>query len=139
VSVVCKSCKKQFKEGAGRTCPHCGETIAVTSGVVKTSTIFVAAEGTEAVYHSVKELPEPLRKKLLKTTNGANSATILIADRRGKEEITKALRKLPAPQTPDFLSALLPESFRVSPQQLMGVALALAALLIVWLVFARAA
>ena len=41
-------------------------------------------------------MPLRLRNRLLKTTNGANSATILIADRKGRKEIDKAMRKAPA-------------------------------------------
>ncbi len=44
----------------------------------------------------MEEVPPQLRSRLLKTTNGANSATILIADRRGRKEIARAMRKLPA-------------------------------------------
>ena len=40
-----------------------------------------------------------LRTRLLKSTNGANSATILIADRRGRKEISRAMRKLPVPRS----------------------------------------
>jgi hypothetical protein len=35
-------------------------------------------------------------KKLEQSTNGINSATILIADRKGKEEIVRAIRGLPS-------------------------------------------
>jgi hypothetical protein len=41
------------------------------------------------------EVPASLRTQLLKSTNGANSATILIADRRGRREIARAMRNLP--------------------------------------------
>jgi hypothetical protein len=36
----------------------------------------------------VQEVPEPLRTKLLASTKSANSGTIVIADRAGKEQIT---------------------------------------------------
>jgi hypothetical protein len=49
-----------------------------------------------AVYRSVADVPPPLRKKLEQSTNGINSATILIADRQGKEEILRAIRGLPS-------------------------------------------
>ena len=55
--------------------------------------------GAERVYRSVDEVPARLRNRLLKTTNGANSATILIADRNGRKEIDKAMRKLPGPRS----------------------------------------
>ena len=35
------------------------------------------------VYRSVEEVPDPLKRQLLRSTNGLNSATIVIADRRG--------------------------------------------------------
>jgi hypothetical protein len=62
---------------------------------MKSSTILISEGRTDAVYRSVGEVPHRLRKRLLKYTSGMNSATILIADRRGKEELAKAIRRLP--------------------------------------------
>jgi len=63
---------------------------------VKTSTIFIAKGGKTHVYRSVDEVPPRLRKELEESTNSFNSATILIADRRGREEILRALNGLPS-------------------------------------------
>ena len=63
---------------------------------VKTSTIFIAKGGKTHVYRSVSEVPPRLRKELEESTNSFNSATILIADRRGREEILRALNGLPS-------------------------------------------
>jgi hypothetical protein len=63
---------------------------------VKTSTIFIAKGGKTRVYRSVSEVPAPLRKELEESTNSFNSATILIADRRGRQEIVRALNGLPS-------------------------------------------
>jgi len=63
---------------------------------VKTSTIFIAKGGKTQVYRSVSEVPPQLRKQLEESTNSFNSATILIADRRGREEIVRALNGLPS-------------------------------------------
>ena len=94
--MICGRCGK--KVGARQTkCPHCGLAIQdAGSGVFQTSAVLIASEGTETVYRSMDEVPPPLRSKLLQSTNSANSATILIADRRGRKEIAKIMRSLPA-------------------------------------------
>ena len=63
---------------------------------LKTSTIFISIGDKTQVYRSVADVPPSLRKKLEQSTNGINSATILIADRNGKEEIVRAIRGLPS-------------------------------------------
>ncbi|MFM2124212.1 MAG: hypothetical protein RL328_663 [Acidobacteriota bacterium] len=62
---------------------------------LKTSTIFIGKGERTHVFHSFQEVPQHLRKELEDSTNGFNSATILIADRRGREEIRRALNGLP--------------------------------------------
>jgi len=63
---------------------------------VRSSTIYIAIGNRMNVYRSVDEVPPRLRKKLEETTNGLNSATILIADRRGRQELGRAMRGLPS-------------------------------------------
>ena len=63
---------------------------------LKSSTIFISVGNKTEVYRSVDDVPPPLRKQLEQSTNGIHSATILIADRRGKEEIVRAVRGLPS-------------------------------------------
>jgi hypothetical protein len=93
--MTCPRCHKKFAAGAP-LCPHCGTRNRGVSGVFQTSTVLISTERADRVYRSVEEVPIRLRNRLLKTTNGANSATILIADRKGRKEIDKAMRKLPA-------------------------------------------
>jgi len=69
----------------------------------KCSTIMIATKGKTRVYQSVEEVPEAIREKLLETTRGMNSATILIADKGGRQEILKAMRQ----PRPDRYSRLL--------------------------------
>jgi len=76
---------------------------------VKTSTIFIAKGGRTRVYRSVEEVPPPLRKELEDSTNSFNSATILIADRRGREEIIRALNGLPSTLRSRLASSLAPK------------------------------
>jgi hypothetical protein len=125
-------------DGEQRNCPYCGgpapERIA---GMLKTSTILISADDTESVYRSVREVPEPLRKKLLRSTNGMNSRTILIADRRGEQQIARALRNLPGapPETPDSpLTGPAPATpLKLTPAQAAGILLAGATGVVAWL------
>ena len=62
---------------------------------VKTSTIFVGRKGRTEVYRSLEDVPPRLRKKLIESTKGSNSGTILIADRSGRDAIVRAAQGLP--------------------------------------------
>ena len=84
---------------------------------VKTSTIFIAKGGRTRVYRSVSEVPQRLRKELEESTNGFNSATILIADRRGRKEILRALQGLPSALRTRLAASLAPpEDSTPAPQ-----------------------
>ena len=60
--------------------------------VLKTSTIWIAEGRKIHVFQSVEEVPPVLRRKLEESTSGPSSATILIADRKGREEILNSER-----------------------------------------------
>ena len=92
--MTCSRCGKDFDEEETR-CPHCGEPKTGASGLFQTSTVLISSGGAELVYRTVEEIPTGLRTRLLKSTSGGNSGTILIADRRGRKEIAKAMGKLP--------------------------------------------
>jgi len=62
----------------------------------RSSTIFIAAEGETKVYRSVEDVPAHLRKRLVESTHGVNAASILIADKRGREELVRALQGRPS-------------------------------------------
>jgi hypothetical protein len=80
---------------------------------LKSSTIFISVGNKTEVYRSVAEVPPSLRKKLEQSTNGINSATILIADRKGKEEIVRAIRGLPSNLRSKLSTSLREETARV--------------------------
>jgi topoisomerase IA-like protein len=82
---------------------------------VKTSTIFIAKRGQTQVYRSVGEIPAKLRKELEESTNSFNSATILIADRRGREEIVKALNGMPSTLRSRLANSLTPRTAAEQP------------------------
>jgi len=57
----------------------------------RSSMIFIATGDKTRVYRSVDDVPAKLKRKLQETTAGMNSATILIADKRGREELVRAV------------------------------------------------
>src|ERR1700761_2303654 len=61
----------------------------------RTSTIFIATGDKTRVFRTISEVPPRLRRQLQETTQGMNSATILIADKRGREELVRALQGQP--------------------------------------------
>jgi hypothetical protein len=76
----------------------------------RSSTIFIATGRETRVYRSVNEVPPALRRQLHDSTRGMNSATILIADKRGREELVRALQG----QTSD-VQCRLAEAIRAHP------------------------
>jgi hypothetical protein len=112
--MTCHRCRKTIDSDEVR-CPYCGLANADANGLYQTSVVRIAAGAADLVYRSVDEVPAPLRQKLLASTNSANSATILIADRRGRKEIAKAVRSLPGSLNRRLCRSLLPgaESERV--------------------------
>jgi len=118
----CNRCGKKFADEEAK-CPHCGQTRPdAGSGVFQSSSVLISADGADRVYRSVDEVPFPLRHRLLKSTNSPNSATILIADRRGRQEIAKAMRNLPGTGQRRLMQSLLsgnavtPGEGRLSPK-----------------------
>ena len=139
----CPKCGENLS-GDNRSCPHCGEHISEKiAGMLKTSSILISADRTERVYRSVREVPEPLRKKLLRSTNSSLSRTILIADRRGRREIERALRNLPGAPERRHWNPVLSKIARAARQkkltvaQSVGILLTGAAGLLVWLILSH--
>ena len=137
--MTCGRCGKSFDEKEAR-CPHCGAPRGDGSGLFQTSAVLISSGGADLVYRSVEEIPSGLRTKLLKSTSGANSGTILIADRRGRQEIAKAVGKLPDAQR-HLVKAILgaPGGARppkwLTPRRTRGIAAAVVLLmlaLVVW-------
>jgi hypothetical protein len=57
----------------------------------KTSTIFVSTGQRVRIYRSIEDVPAPLRKRLNANLSGPNSRTLIVADRRGREYLSRAL------------------------------------------------
>lgn len=143
--MICGSCHKRYEGGPADPCPHCGAGNPDTQpGFIKTSTILISTGGGESVYHSLDEVPGPLRTELLKSTNGADSGTILIADRKGREEIARAVRRFPSGLPGDAsgrgsLETKEPEGDARARRRLwraLGLTLLLLAVVLAWAVWA---
>jgi hypothetical protein len=91
--MTCAGCHRDYRQSE-TGCPHCGAPNP-EYGFFQTSSVIVSDRGANRVYQSVAEIPAALRTRLERYTNGENSGVILIADRRGRSEIAKALRALP--------------------------------------------
>jgi hypothetical protein len=85
----CGRCRREFDASKPR-CPACGAPNDATAGVFQTSIVRISAGGSDRVYRSLSDVPARLRMRLHKSTNSGNSATILIADRRGRRELARA-------------------------------------------------
>src|SRR5665811_2020049 len=144
--MMCRRCRKKIEEFETR-CPHCGDVNEKASGMFQTSTVLISTSGSDQVYRSVDEVPAGLRTRLLRSTNGANSATILIADRRGRREIAKAMRNLPGPVQKRWMQTLMTTEAAASAMEWLTparrktilVVIALLALSAIVLVFTRTA
>ena len=129
--MLCPECNRRFDGDAG-ACPRCVQA----KGVVKTSTILISSGERRSVYRSVEEVPDSLKRQLIRSTNGRNSATIVIADRQGRKEIAKAIRNLPGPAAaaPVNPAPRVRLTFATVPQ-IIGLLAILAATATVWLIF----
>jgi len=144
--MLCRRCQRKFADPGNGLCPFCGEANPpATSGVMKSSTILISEGRTDSVYRSVAEVPHRLRKRLLKYTSGMNSATILIADRRGKEELSKAIRRLPGNSQQRLMEAVFGQTtdagflryLKPYRRIALAVLLALVITLVMWLAWSN--
>lgn len=134
--MVCPRCRHSLEKDSSGQCPKCGLSYARSSSLVmKTSAVLIAAGGERHVYRSVSDVPPSLRL-LEESTNSVNSATVLIADRRGKEEIAKVLdRVAEVPAEPERESGW--RLFGLSGRNWLGVAIGFASGLLAWLICAH--
>ena len=53
----------------------------------KTSTILISTGGKLESFRSLKEVPQQMRERLIQSTSGPFSATLLIADEAGRRRV----------------------------------------------------
>lgn len=97
--MICPQCQFEFDTDVATHCPECGiRILRKVSGIVKTSTVMIAAGDEQSFYRSVQDVPEELRRTLIESTNSENSGMIVIADRAGKEQWTEIIAHREAQQ-----------------------------------------
>ncbi len=57
---------------------------------IKCRTVLVSSGDRLTAYRSVEEVPVEIRRRFIERTSGLRTATILIADRKGREELLRA-------------------------------------------------
>lgn len=58
----------------------------------KTSTIFISTGRRTQVFRSMSDMPPDLRRQLRDNLAGPNCRTLIVADRRGREYVLRALQ-----------------------------------------------
>lgn len=96
-------------------------------GQFKTTAVMVATKRRTSLYKAVDELPAEDRRRLQEAIHGDMSATILIADQRGQDEVARLLREAWVRR-----SARREEKSRKSAQFLMRASLVAGAVLLGW-------
>lgn len=84
---------------------------------IRRTTIYISMGEKTQIFRSPDEIPNSLRRHLLNSTRGMNSATILIADRGGREEIRKVLNGEPSPLKSRLRADFLRRSLGGSPNE----------------------
>ena len=142
--MICTRCRKPYDDEDSTQCPHCGAPApARRTGVLKTCSILISAGDAAGVYKSLKDVPARLRGRLVRSTSGINAATILIADKNGRAEIVKAMRRLSSRGERRALESLLSRDdeggWRLAPRvrKVLALVLVLFCLALIWTLFVR--
>jgi hypothetical protein len=113
---------------------------SASRGTVKTSTILIAVGRGLSVYRKLEEVPPRLRARLAKSTAGANAGTVVIADRRGAQELLRANieaaasgREKRRPRVVNLLRDDARETLRFILLHRRGLALAALLAILLWL------
>jgi hypothetical protein len=89
------------------------------TAVIRTSAVWISTGDKPKFYSSLHDVPEGLRQQLVECTNSANSGTILIADRGGRERLIAGAQAATAPRASAKQKkyARIPQFGRVSPRR----------------------
>ncbi len=71
---------------------------------LRTKSILVSTLDHTEWFQSKEDLPAPIRKQMESALNSPNSFTFLLADRKGRDELVRALGGEASPLTPRYAS-----------------------------------
>ena len=88
--------------------------------VHRVSTIVIGESDRTRVFHSMDEMPAELRKRLQKVVASESSATLLIADERGRQEIMHKLDGGESPLNSRLIESIIRQrrGLEVPPQKI---------------------
>ena len=84
--------------------------------VHRVSTIVVGESDRTRIFHSIEEMPKDLRKRLQQVIASENSATLLIADERGREEIMHKLEGGDSPLESRLIESIIRQRHGLDPK-----------------------
>src|SRR6266851_8571369 len=97
--MTCPHCFSALEPGS-TVCGQCGvRVVRSVTAVMRTSAVWICTGEAPKFYNSLHDVPEPLRKRLVVCTNSANSGTVLIADRGGREQLIAGAQSAAQPGT----------------------------------------
>jgi hypothetical protein len=83
--------------------------------VHRVSTIIVGEESRTRVFHSAEEMPKDLRKRMDRCMTSETSATLLIADERGRQEIMHKLEGGSSPLNSRLIESIVRQRRGLDP------------------------
>ena len=127
--MTCPRCSQAFRPGEPHFCAPADREV-----LYKTSTVLITMGGSDRIYRSIDDAPEELREKMEKAAMSCDSASIVIADRAGRDKIEDALN-LADKTEPESKTAQPGLSFLQLALKTGGMValVALAALVLIWL------
>jgi hypothetical protein len=127
--MTCPRCHRAFRPGEPHFCAPADREV-----LYKTSTVLITMGDSGRIYRSIDDAPEELREQMEKAAMSCDSASIVIADRAGRDKIEDAL---------NLIEKTEPESGTAQPgpalvQTVLKIAgtvalVALTALVLIWL------
>jgi hypothetical protein len=123
----CSRCHRAIPPGEPHFCAPADREV-----LYKTSTVLITIGGSDRIYRSIDDAPEELREQMQKAALSCDSASIVIADRAGRDKIEDALNLIEEPEAGAVqpAPALLQTVLKIAA---IVALVALTALVLIWL------